>query len=321
MLPKHVMMSFTNILVPVDFGEPSRHALEVAIDLATRYRSSLTLVHTWEFPSFAYGGAELSALEPFTVIEGDAQRELDTVLVHVRTKVRQAQALLKRGSPWREVLATIEDTKADLVVLGTQGRRGFAYALLGSVAEKIVRMSPVPVLTVGEKGNTTVSFKNILVPIDFGEPSRHALQIAIDLAKQFRSSVTLVHTWEIPAYVYMGSEIPATELFHPMKDVAQQLLDNALAEVRKEIPEAKGVLRGGSPWREILAVVEEFKPDLVVMGTHGRRGVSRALLGSVTEKIVRISPAPVLTVGADPSADGATGTRLAERPRVGHSWP
>ena len=106
------MVSFTNILVPFDFGEPSRHALEVAIDLATRYRSSLTLVHTWKFPSFAYSGAALAALEPFTVIQGDAQRELDTLLAAVRTKVPQAQALLKRGSPWREVLATIEDTKA-----------------------------------------------------------------------------------------------------------------------------------------------------------------------------------------------------------------
>ena len=144
-----VMVSFQNILVPYDFGEPSKHALEVAMDLAKKYRSSLTLVHTWEFPSFTYGGAELAALEPFTVIEAEAQRELDALLTRVRKQIPQAQAVLRRGSPWREVLAAIEEAKPDLVVMGTHSRRGLSRALLGSVTEKIVRTSPAPVLTVG----------------------------------------------------------------------------------------------------------------------------------------------------------------------------
>jgi len=293
-----VMVSFQNILVPYDFGEPSTRALEVAMDLAKKYRASLTLVHTWEFPSFAYGGAELAALEPFTVIEAEAQRDLDALLARVRKELPQAQAVLRRGSPWRQVLATIEETRAELVVIGTQGRRGLGHAILGSVAEKIVRMSPVPVLTVGATGTASGSLKSILVPTDFGEPSRTALRIAIDLAKQYRSSLTLVHTSEVPSYLYSGADLRVADLFHPVMDVAQQQLDDAVAEVRKEIPDAKGILKGGSPWREILAAIEEAKPDLVVMGTHSRRGLSRALLGSVTEKIVRTSPAPVLTVGA-----------------------
>jgi nucleotide-binding universal stress UspA family protein len=144
-----------------------------------------------------------------------------------------------------------------------------------------------------------VTFKNILVPVDFGEPSDNAVRIAVDLAKQFRASLTLVHTWEIPAYVYAGVEVAAVDLYHPMRDVAQRQLDDALAKVKKDVPDAKAVLACGTPWREILAAIERVRPDLVVMGTHGRRGITRALLGSVTEKIVRTSPAPVLTVGAE----------------------
>lgn len=142
-----------------------------------------------------------------------------------------------------------------------------------------------------------ISFKSILVPIDFGGPSKHALEVALDLAKQYRGSLTLLHTWELPAYAYNGMEFSAVDLLTPIMDAAQQQLDKVLADVKREAPDAKAILKRGSPWREILATIEETRPDLVVMGTHGRRGVGRAVLGSVAEKIVRTSPVPVLTVG------------------------
>jgi nucleotide-binding universal stress UspA family protein len=151
-----------------------------------------------------------------------------------------------------------------------------------------------------ERGRESmVSFRSILVPLDFGAPSQRALRVAMGLAQELGSSLTLMHTWEIPGYVHTGVEIPATELFHPSRDAASERLAAALAEVTKELPEAKGLLRGGAPWREILAAAEEIDADLVVMGTHGRRGLARALLGSVTEKVVRHATVPVLTVSAE----------------------
>jgi nucleotide-binding universal stress UspA family protein len=143
-----------------------------------------------------------------------------------------------------------------------------------------------------------VSFKSILVPVDFGEASQHALEVAVDLAKQYRGSVTLVHTWEVPVYAYSGMEFAAVDLLTPIQEAAQQRLDEMLTEVKKTIPDAKAILKRGAPWREILATIEETRPDLVVMGTHGRRGVGRVVLGSVAEKVVRTSPAPVMTIGA-----------------------
>jgi nucleotide-binding universal stress UspA family protein len=141
-----------------------------------------------------------------------------------------------------------------------------------------------------------VSFKRILVPVDFGESSKQALEVALGLAKQFGGELTLLHTWEIPVYGYGAMEFSAMDMLTPIQGAATEQLDALVAEVRRQHPETKGVLARGVAWREVLTVIEQNKPDLVVMGTHGRRGLGRAILGSVAEKIVRMSPVPVLTV-------------------------
>ncbi len=141
-----------------------------------------------------------------------------------------------------------------------------------------------------------VSFKKILVPVDFGDSSKEALVYALGLAKQYGAELTLLHTWEVPVYGYGAMEFSAIDMLTPIQGAATAQLDALVAEVKREHAETKGMLARGVPWREVLTFIEESKPDLVVMGTHGRRGVGRAILGSVAEKIVRMSPVPVLTV-------------------------
>jgi nucleotide-binding universal stress UspA family protein len=141
----------------------------------------------------------------------------------------------------------------------------------------------------------TIEFKHLLVPVDFGEPSRQALDTAIDLARRFGAQLTLVHVYEVPAYVYSGIAYATTDLFGPIEDAARAQLTKLLGEVRTKVPSAKAELRKGAPAMEILAAIAEAHPDLVVMGTHGRKGMPHVLLGSVAEKVVRLSPVPVLT--------------------------
>jgi nucleotide-binding universal stress UspA family protein len=152
------------------------------------------------------------------------------------------------------------------------------------------------------------AFKKVLVAIDFGDASNRALELGIDVAKKYGASLTLVHAWEVPAYAYSGFDLAPIDLLTPIGNAAKTMLGEALANVQKEVPSATSILVQGSPWREILAVIEETKPDLVIMGTHGRRGARRALLGSVAEKIVRTSPSPVLTVHAESSSAGSAET-------------
>lgn len=148
-----------------------------------------------------------------------------------------------------------------------------------------------------------VAFKHILVAVDFAESSKEALALAIDLSKQYGAALTLIHTWEIPMYGYGPMDLPASDMLTPIHGAARKEIDALLAAVHKERPDAQAILARGIPWREIIDAIEQKKPDLVVMGTHGRRGLVRAVLGSVAEKIVRMSPVPVLTVRAKGGAE------------------
>jgi nucleotide-binding universal stress UspA family protein len=141
-------------------------------------------------------------------------------------------------------------------------------------------------------------FQHILVPIDFSDSSQRALDVAVGLAQSENATLTLVHVYEFPNYPYPGLAFPAADLWTPVQQAAENALNQALAKLRERAPNANGILRVGDPAREILTAIEEQQADLVVMGTHGRRGVSRALAGSVAEKTVRHSPVPVLTVRA-----------------------
>lgn len=146
-----------------------------------------------------------------------------------------------------------------------------------------------------------VAIKKILVPIDFNPSSKRAVAYAIDLAKQYGAELRLVHVWEIPSYAYAGMEYSPADLLTAIRDAAKTQLDETATEVKREVPRTEAVLRNGGAWREIAAEIEESRPDLVVIGTHGRQGLGRALLGSVAEKIVRTSPVPVVTVRGEAS--------------------
>lgn len=138
-------------------------------------------------------------------------------------------------------------------------------------------------------------FKHILVPTDFEASSLEAVETAVSLARAFESKLTLLHVWEIPIYPYMEFMLNS-EVVAGVEDRAIRRLAEWLEKVRQDVPSAESKLKTGMPWGGILDAISEEGPDLVVMGTHGRRGVSHVLLGSVAEKVVRLSPVPVLTV-------------------------
>lgn len=139
-----------------------------------------------------------------------------------------------------------------------------------------------------------VTIKHILVATDFSETSARALAMALELARAFDARLTLLHVWSIPSTGY------AEALSWPIDDMeraAKRALDDAFARTSKVHPKTEALLREGNEWQEIVDAAQDLRCDLVVMGTHGRRGLPRLVLGSVAEKVVRLSPVPVLTVG------------------------
>jgi nucleotide-binding universal stress UspA family protein len=143
MIPRH-------ILAPIDFDDTSDRALDLAAELAKAFGASLTILHTVDIPPYAYAnfGAALPPPDLLGILEHHAREALDGRLRKVQTAIPEAKVILTTGVPWREILAAVDRVSADMVVLGTQRHGWLEHALLGSVAEKIVRASPVPVLTV-----------------------------------------------------------------------------------------------------------------------------------------------------------------------------
>lgn len=142
-----------------------------------------------------------------------------------------------------------------------------------------------------------MNIKHILVPTDFGPASASALELGVQMARAFDAKLTLLHVWELPIYPYMDFMLNST-VISEVEDAATKGLARALEELQKAMPAAQSKLKTGLPWQGILEATEELGVDLVIMGTHGRHGLSRVTLGSIAEKIVRLSKVPVLTVHA-----------------------
>jgi nucleotide-binding universal stress UspA family protein len=136
-------------------------------------------------------------------------------------------------------------------------------------------------------------FQDIVVPTDYGEAAQRAADLACELARQFRARLTLLHVWSVPTPAYAERvSLPIEE----MQAGAQRALEIEAARLRPKFPAIESLLIRGQPWSAIVEAVTEHGFDLVVMGTHGRRGVERFFVGSVADRVVRTSHVPVLTV-------------------------
>lgn len=137
--------------------------------------------------------------------------------------------------------------------------------------------------------------ERILVPVDFGEPSHYALLKANELASRLDAEIIALHVHFPPVVAY--PEIPAT-LVERLSDESESAARRSLEEIAVKNPGVRTLLRRGEPDTEILATIEAEKPTMVIMGTHGRRGLRRLFMGSVAERIIAKSPVPVMTIRA-----------------------
>ncbi len=131
--------------------------------------------------------------------------------------------------------------------------------------------------------------------------AEHALVYALDLAEKLGARVTIVHAYEVPMYSYPEGPALTVEMAAQIEQAAQTALENVSERCKRPGVDLRTALRHGHAWSEINAAAKELPADLIVIGTHGRRGIARALLGSVAEKVVRTAPCPVLTVHAPES--------------------
>lgn len=142
------MKDIRSILVPVDFSDSSRAGLDLALELAKRFESKVTLLHVWGLPVYAFPEGAMFAPEVVTRLTTAAQDAVDRWKKEISGRGIEVSAISTIGTPADEIVERAKTGSFDLVVMGTHGRTGLKHILLGSVAERVVRLAPCPVLTV-----------------------------------------------------------------------------------------------------------------------------------------------------------------------------
>lgn len=305
-------MNIKRILVPVDGSEGGQAALDHAIGLLDGHAAELLVTLAIE-PIPLRLGAQVTLPGENVRMLADEQRLIaEDRLAQLEGELRErglaVRTLIGTGAANDVILGAARKHTADMIVMATHARTGIAHALLGSIAEKVIRGAACPVLTVRRKPRrrsrreeTAMKIARILVPVDFSRHSLKALAWAIDFAEPFGAAIDLVHVVEpiayaTPADLYAGMATQLGNLLAEQRRSARQQLDELAAKYAKRGVSLRIHLRDGIAYREIVDAAKQLNADLVVQATHGRTGLSHVLLGSVAERVVRTSECPVLTI-------------------------
>ena len=317
--PKSIQIR--KILVPLDFSEPSRDAVEFSLPLLQRFGAELHLVHVVP-PDYPLSGLEdLPLVVPEIEIGRRIRRHLKDAAHEFSVELRRENIHALKGRPFEEICRLARDLDIDLIITSTRGLTGLKHLTLGSTAERIVRYSTCPVLVVrherkAKKGKITprrFGFAKILVPIDFSECSMKGLEYAKVLARQFQSKLVLVHSVHVEYYVtsdeYARFDLPL--VMEEAEKASRQQMRDLVQKTDWDGIQVETSLQVGHPGEQICAKAEKAGADLIVTSTHGKTGLKHVFLGSTAEYVVRHASCPILIVPSQPRpASTAAATRI-----------
>lgn len=274
--------SVRTVVFATDFSPASAAALEQAFRLAARFGAALHVVHVLEY------GEKHAA----------ATAQLDAILGGRRPGGGEVRRALEEGeAPAPTIVAYAEAHGADLLVVGTHGRRRLERLFMGSVAEEVIREAPCPVLAVRRQGEAGRPLRRVLVPVDLSERSEAVVRAAVHWAGP-SASLDLLHVLEtvrVPG-IYGALDNPLDEVVPEVEARVRDELRRLAAAAGAPADAATAHFREGTVAAEILGFAEQHAVDLIVLGAQGLTGLERFVLGSVTEKVMRQAPCPVLVV-------------------------
>jgi nucleotide-binding universal stress UspA family protein len=294
---------FEKIMVPVDFSEHSTLAFGHARLFASAFGSRLELVHVVEqvvhsHPSFWSAEPALADELHRQSIRSAVGLVAELARAHADELGHDVQPRVISGSLPGAIADHASDSAADLIILSTHGRTGFARWLMGSVSERVLRVAPCSVLVVrGSNQAPAPLVRRVLVAVDLSDHSRRALEVAARVAERFGASLEALHVWAVPFYADEGTG--RAGLLDRMRETARAELDAfidgfiATAALRFAI---ERTVVSGAPTAAISEHVTSRHPDLLVLGTHGHGGVKRMVLGSVAEALARYASCATLVV-------------------------
>lgn len=289
-------MAIKHILVPVDFSDPSRQALDHAVRLAREVEAVLSLVHAWN-PA---GWAAIAELGPDVVGElvnpaKEAARDmLGKWADGVRREGVVVERHLARGHASEAIPERARRERADLVIVGRRGHARLAHVLLGSVSERVVGLNPCPTLVVPEDAAPVTRFPRILVGVDYSAAARDAVLGAIQLAQRSGAPrvVNLLHVEPSRSELENWSELIADD---PSSDDPAALREWADQIQGEDVSLETRSIEGRVEASLIeFARAEEF--DWICLGAHGYSALAALILGSTTDRVLKLADRPVLVV-------------------------
>jgi len=293
----------TRILLATDGSEEAQQAATAAVDLAKTTGSELHLVSVFPGPEYVYPYYETHFADAAERLRSEAREERQEVLDERVERIQEAggsvaQTHIKEGDTAAEIVTLAEELGAGLIAIGSRGLGRVSRLLMGNVSDSVVRHAHCPVMVVRglTQGQASAFPARILLATDASEEARLAATTAADVAQRTGSELHVVHVGEVRPVIH-----PERHSYHvryeELREGAQRRLEEQVEEiVSTGATVARDHLRMGRPDEEIILLGEETGADLIVMGSRGLGGIRRALVGSVSDSVVRHAHCAVLVV-------------------------
>jgi nucleotide-binding universal stress UspA family protein len=285
-------VDFNTIIVATDFSPASERALSYALAIAHRYDSHLYVVHAIRPDLYTLTPPEASG-GMIELVRQAAEQEMAGLLISGRLREVPHQAVIEEGEVWTVLSGLASRHDADLIVLGTHGRTGFEKMFLGSVAERVFRLSERPVLTVGpgvaKQAPEETELKHIVYATDFSENSQRGVPYALSLAQEHQATLTMLHVVE-------NTEELSQETVTRLREFFTERLQSMLPPGADLWCYPEFVISFGNPVDRILEAIESPGADLLVLGIRGGGSAVGHMPPANAYRIVCQAACPVLTV-------------------------
>lgn len=299
------MVPFASIVCGTDLSDPSDEALRQACAFAEGPGKRLAVVYAASFLHGGGGGAPFPPLDQLIEPEQFEKRVRDDIRAQMERACPGARAeidvLVERVPEAAAIVDDAESRKADLIVVGSRGATGLRRMALGSVAESVVRHAHCSVLV----ARPSPSSRHVLVATDLSDSSLLAIQAADEEARRRQAKLTVLHCMDFaPPMMALGfaPAVPADPADpHSRSAQAKEARLQVQATLARLGVKAEVLVDPGWARAAVPNAAEQLSAELVVVGTHGRTGLRRMLLGSVAESVVRHAPCSVLVVRARPA--------------------
>jgi nucleotide-binding universal stress UspA family protein len=277
---------YKKLLVAVDGSDISLHAFGEALRISTDDVLVLAVAPPYSGDLRVMGASDLGAL-----LRQPCEVALDKISKLAEASDAQIRPVCVMGEPYEAIVETAEDEGRDLIVMGVRGASLAHRLLVGSTTARVIGFSTQDVLVVPEKG--TVGWDRILVATDGSEYSRKAVDQALELAAHSGGMLTVVAVLEISPQIYAVAPELAEEKIKLPEKYVEEVKELATS---RGIP-VEGIVREAECANEVITDVARNKGvDIIILGSHGRTGLKRLLMGSVTESVIAHTPCPVLVV-------------------------